>query len=189
VGGTYETVIRINSQSGKGGIAFLLEQDFGLVLPRRLQIEFARLVQGMADEAGDEMTSARIWESFKAEYLADIGPIDFISHRALPELNAGLMLTANIRANGEIREIEGLGNGPIDAYVDALEKLTGLAFEVVDYQEHSVATGADATAVAYVEVRTEGGGSRFGVGMHKNIVTASLRAVTSAANRIQRALQ
>ncbi|HLI13694.1 MAG TPA: 2-isopropylmalate synthase [Alphaproteobacteria bacterium] len=188
VGRSYEAVIRINSQSGKGGIAYVLEQDYGLSLPRRLQIEFSKVIQAVADRDGRELTPARIWDCFKAEYLDETGPFVFVEHRTVPDTHASerRALKATIRIDGKERRIEGHGTGPIDAFVDALRRAAGVAFEVVDYREHATGTGADATAVAYVEVRTPGGHNLFGVGMHKNIVTASLRAVTSAANRIRR---
>jgi 2-isopropylmalate synthase len=185
VGRSYEAVIRINSQSGKGGVAYVLEQDYGLALPRRLQVEFSRVVQAVADRDGTELTPARIWDCFKAEYLDAIGPLAFVDHRTLPDGKSGRVLDATIRAGDEMRQVEGHGSGPIDAYIDALRPVIGTMLELVDYREHAVGTGADATAVAYVELRAGDGQTRFGVGMDKNIVTASLRAVTSAANRVR----
>ncbi len=186
VGRTYDAVIRINSQSGKGGISYVMEQDYGLVLPRRLQIEFSKVIQQVADGDGKELSSGRIWDCFNAEYLSESGPVEFVDHRTIPDTRNGRLLDANIRVNGETKRIEGHGTGPIDAYVDAIGDNLGIEFEVVGYNEHAVGSGADATAVAYVEVRTGEGKTLFGVGMHKNIVTASLCAVTSAANRIHR---
>jgi 2-isopropylmalate synthase len=191
VGRSYEAVIRINSQSGKGGIAYVLEKDYGLALPRRLQIEFSKIVQGIADAEGTELTGARIHEALKAEYLDQAGPYAVIEHRTVPDPDprhqGERLLTATVIANGERREIEGRGTGPIDAFVDAFNRLSGLSIEVVDYREHATGSGAGATAVAYVEVKTAAGASLFGIGMHKNITTASLRAVVSAANRASRA--
>jgi 2-isopropylmalate synthase len=184
LGRSYEAVIRINSQSGKGGIAYLLEQDYGLVLPRRLQIEFSRIVQLIADQDGREVTPERIWECFNAEYLAEAGPIEFVDHRTLPDPARGRVLNATIRVEGETRRIEGQGSGPIDAYVEALARSLGTGLEVVDYREHALGRGADAAAIAYVEMRRADGRVLFGAGRDKNIVTASLKAVTSAANRL-----
>jgi 2-isopropylmalate synthase len=186
VGRSYDAVIRINSQSGKGGVAFVLEQDYGLALPRRLQMEFSKAVQQLADRDGKELTPQAIWECFQTEYLNDRGPLAFIDHRTAPDRNAGRALEATIRIAGKSLQIEGHGTGPIDAFVDAIRAACGIEFEVVDYHEHAVGTGASATAVAYVEVRAGNGQTLFGVGMDKNIVTASLRAVTSAANRLHR---
>jgi 2-isopropylmalate synthase len=186
VGRSYEAVIRINSQSGKGGIAYVLEQDYGLALPRRLQIEFSAAVQRVADRDGTELTPTRIWESFQAEYLGATGPIEFVEHRTLPDAGGGRSLDATVRIDGEERRIAGKGNGPIDAYVAALGRAVGIGFAIVDYREHATGAGADATAVAYVEAKLADGRILFGVGMDRNIVTASLRAVTSAANRIGR---
>ncbi len=185
VGRSYEAVIRINSQSGKGGIAYLLETDHGIILPRRLQIEFSKVVQEIADADGSELTSDDVWHAFEGEYLTPGTPFAFVDHRTLPDTHASEIrtMTAVIRDEGAEREIHGRGNGPIDAYVDAMRNELGVAFELVDYSEHAVGHGADATAAAYVEVRTEDGEPLFGVGMHPNIVTASLRAVTSAINR------
>jgi 2-isopropylmalate synthase len=176
-------VIRINSQSGKGGIAYILEQDYGLALPRRLQIEFSAAVQRIADRDGIELTPSRIFECFQAEYLTDTGAIEFVEHRTLPDAGGGRSLDATILLNGEQRRIVGKGNGPIDAYVAALAKFAGVEITIVDYREHATGAGADATAVAYVEAKLADGRTLFGVGMDRNIVSASLRAVTSAANR------
>jgi 2-isopropylmalate synthase len=187
VGRSYEAVIRINSQSGKGGLSYVLETDYGLSLPRRLQIEFSKVIQVVADREGTELTSKQIWDHFTREYLDQQGGrFAFVSHRSFPDRHEpeGRVLVATIREGGAEREIEGRGTGPIDAFVDALNRAAGLDLQVVDYREHAVGAGADATAVAYVEVRDDGGTPLFGVGMHKNITAASLRAVISAANRI-----
>jgi 2-isopropylmalate synthase len=187
IGRSYEAVIRINSQSGKGGVAYVLEQDYGIQLPRRLQMEFAKVVQAITDRDGKELTAREIHDAFKAEYLGEGGPYAFIDHTSMPDRQTGRALEAQIRVNGKLRRIEGQGTGPIDAFVDALAKTLAVEFEVVDYHEHAVGAGANAMAIAYVEARSGDGRSLFGVGMDKNIVTASLRAVTSAANRLQRA--
>jgi 2-isopropylmalate synthase len=186
LGRSYEAVIRINSQSGKGGVAYVLEQDYGLQLPRRLQVEFSKVVQAITDREGKELTSREIWEAFRAEYLDEGGNYGFIDHTSLPDRAAGRALEATIRVKGKPRRIEGHGTGPIDAFVDALARTLAIELEIVDYHEHAVGAGANATAVAYVEARTGDGRTLFGVGMDKNIVVASLRAVTSAANRLQR---
>jgi 2-isopropylmalate synthase len=184
LGRSYQAVIRINSQSGKGGLAYVLEQDYGLQLPRRLQIEFSKRVQAITDRDGKELTAPEIWAAFKSEYLEARGPYGFVDHTSLPDRALGRQLAATIRVGDELRRIEGHGTGPIDGYVDALARALGLEIEVVDYHEHAVGAGADATAIAYVEARAGDGRVLFGAGLHKNIVTASLLAVTSAANRL-----
>jgi 2-isopropylmalate synthase len=185
VGRSYEAVIRINSQSGKGGVAYVLEQDYGVVLPRKLQIEFSKIVQRIADSEGTELTSERIWECFEREYLGEQGPLAFVDHRTWPEENGIRGLEATISDNGTRKKIEGRGNGPVDAYVGALAKVIGEDFKILDYHEHSIGRGAGATAIAYVEMSRPNGLSLFGVGMNKSIVTASLRAITSAVNRLR----
>ncbi len=189
VGRTYEAVIRINSQSGKGGIAWVMETDYGLKLPRMLQIEFSGVVQKVTDATGKEMTSEALWSIFEREYLEQDGPIGFLSYRTVPDPHASEIrrMTAEIVWNGEPRTIEGKGNGPIDSFIDALKNGLNLAMTIQNYREHAVGRGADATAVAYVEVGTPDGGTLFGVGRDPNIVAASLRAIVSAANRVARA--
>jgi 2-isopropylmalate synthase len=184
VGSTYEAVIRINSQSGKGGVAYILEQDFGYVLPRRLQIEFSQVIQRITDDTGGEITSEDIWKSFNEEYLDATTPFDFVEHRTVPDTHASerRSMTAVVRVDGAEKVISGKGNGPIDSYVDALKSQCDVDFKVIDYRERAFGAGADARAVAYVEIETPEG-ALFGVGEHVNIVTASLKAVTSAVNR------
>lgn len=185
VGASYEAVIRVNSQSGKGGVAYLLETDHGVRMPRNLQIEFSTVIQNIADGSGKELTSEMIWESFQTTYLENETPVGFVDHRTQPDTHASELrkITATIRKDGAERTIEGTGNGPIDAYVNALKAETGIALSVMDYSEHAVGEGANAAAVAYVEARLADGRRLHGVGKHPNIVTASLRAVTSAVNR------
>jgi LeuA allosteric (dimerisation) domain. len=144
------------------------------------------VVQAITDRDGKELSSREIWEAFKAEYLDEAGPYGFVDHTSLPDRAQGRALEATIRVKGKPRRIEGHGTGPIDAFVDALARTLAIEIEVVDYHEHAVGAGANATAVAYVEARAGDGRTLFGVGMDKNIVTASLRAVTSAANRLRR---
>ncbi len=184
VGSTYEAVIRINSQSGKGGVAYILEQDYGFVLPRRLQIEFSQVIQLITDDTGDEIMAEDIWEAFQQEYLNASAPFDFVEHRTVPDTHASERrnMTAVVRVDGAEQVISGKGNGPIDSYVDALKSQCNVDFKVIDYRERAIGAGADARAVAYVEIETTEG-ALFGVGEHVNIVTASLRAVTSAVNR------
>ncbi|MGB5065403.1 MAG: 2-isopropylmalate synthase [Candidatus Competibacter sp.] len=189
LGRSYEAVIRVNSQSGKGGIAYLLEKDHDLRLPRRLQVEFSQRVQAIADTTGKELTSANIWAAFQAEYLQADQPFHFVEYRTAPDGHAdgACKLSTTIREHGRERLLSGKGNGPIDAFTDVLNRHFGLNVQVVDYHEHAIGAGADAMAVSYVEIRMDGEPNlRFGVGIDSNIVTASLNAVISAVNRALR---
>jgi 2-isopropylmalate synthase len=187
LGRTYESVIRVNSQSGKGGIAYLLERDFGLTMPRRLQIEFSQVVQAVTDATGKELSSEAIWSLFEREYLGENGTYVYGGHQLSPvrEHQNVERLTLKLKCNGQGALLHGEGNGPIDAIVDAL----GLRFDVLSYEEHSMGSGSDARAVAFVEITTPARTTLFGVGLHENIVTASLMAILSAVNRaLQRGL-
>lgn len=187
VGRTYESVIRVNSQSGKGGIAYLLERDYGLTMPRRLQIEFSQVVQAVTDATGKELMSEQIWELFQREYFNENGTYIYGAHQlaAMREQQGIERLTLKLKCHGQGTLLHGEGNGPIDAIVDAL----GLRFDVLSYEEHSMGSGSNARAVAFVEITTPARATLFGVGLHENIVTASLLAVLSAVNRaLQRGL-
>jgi 2-isopropylmalate synthase len=180
VGRTYEAVIRVNSQSGKGGVAYIMKAEHHLDLPRRLQIEFSRVVQARTDAEGGEVTPAQMWEAFAVEYLA-AGPMVLKAHHASSVVDAKDVLTAEVGVDGQVRQVEGLGNGPISAFCDALGSL-GIEVRVLDYTEHALSAGSDAQAAAYVECEV-GGRTLWGVGIDTNTVTASLRAVLSAVNR------
>lgn len=182
LGRTYEAVVRINSQSGKGGIAYVMETEHGIELPRRLQIEFSKAVQAIADGEGVELSAERLWRSFEGEYLDGNGRFGFIEHKAKSD-HGDQEMTAKISDDGKHRTIHGHGNGPVDGFVDAMRKESGLAFDVADYREHAMGHGANATAIAYMELRLADGSSLFGVGIDKNIVVASLKAVVSGVNR------
>jgi 2-isopropylmalate synthase len=182
LGRTYEAVIRINSQSGKGGIAYIMEKEHGIELPRRLQIEFSKVVQAIADGEGVELAADRLWSAFEAEYLDGNGKYGFLEHAARGD-HGEQDVSAKLTVDGKLKTIKGHGNGPVDGFVDALRKESGLAFDVADYREHAMGTGAKATAVAYVELRLPDGATCFGVGIDKNIVVASLKAVLSGVNR------
>jgi len=180
VGRTYEAVIRVNSQSGKGGVAYIMKADHHLDLPRRLQIEFSRVVQARTDAEGGEVTPAQMWEAFAAEYLSP-GAVTLQAHRTSSAVDAKDAVTAEVSVDGQARQIEGVGNGPISAFCDALGSL-GIEVRVLDYTEHALSAGSDAQAAAYVECEV-GGRALWGVGVDTNTVTASLRAVLSAVNR------
>ena len=185
VGRSYEAVIRVNSQSGKGGVAYIMKFEHGLDLPRRLQIEFSSVIQRLTEQSGTEITADQIWSAFESTYLMPTRPVALVGHSLIttaPDTGA-TTLEANVRLEGGERWIKGHGNGPIAAFVDALGRDAGLATEITDYSEHALGEGADARAVAYVETKMPGGKTRWGVGVDANIVTASLRAVVSAVNR------
>jgi len=187
LGRSYEAVIRVNSQSGKGGIAYLLESEYGLNLPRRLQIEFSGVVQGVTDESGKEVTAADIWSLFQGEYLAATQPYGYLAHHLIEDSTQdSVSLVTEIAVQGERRKLDGKGNGPIDAFVSALSALSGQKLAVADYHEHAVSSGSDAKAATYIELKVGEGRPIFGVGIDANIVTASLKAILSALNRAQK---
>ncbi|MEU9842379.1 2-isopropylmalate synthase [Actinomadura sp. NPDC048032] len=190
VGRTYEAVIRVNSQSGKGGVAYIMKTEHALELPRRLQIEFSRVVQEHTDSEGGEVTAERMWEIFEAEFLANGPRAGLLAHRTTSRVDEKDALSCDVRVDGEIREIEGVGNGPVSAFEDALTAV-GINVRVLDYAEHAMSAGGDARAAAYVECDVRFGDGEgttvWGVGIDGNIVTASLKAMLSAVNRVARA--
>ena len=182
LGRSYEAVIRVNSQSGKGGVAWVIEQDKGLKLPKRLQADFSRHVQALADATSRELDAGDIWRLFEATYLpSNADRIALVDYRESGE--QGLrVFTGTVAIEGEQRALSGRGNGLISSVIAALGE-TGAVLDVVDYSEHAIGHGAGAQAAAYVECRTPGGATVFGVGIDTDIATASVRAVLSAANR------
>jgi 2-isopropylmalate synthase len=187
IGRTYEAVIRINSQSGKGGVAYVMLHDFGFDLPRSMQVEFGKVVQALSEESGAEIMPATIIEAFEREYLGCTTPFALVDYHVIGDGSGPAIVNATLREDGNIRTLSGSGNGPIDAFVAALRDQLGIDVRVRDYHEHAVGSGADATAVAYVEVVTDGQ-VRYGVGRDRSIVTASLQAVLSGINRTVRTL-
>jgi 2-isopropylmalate synthase len=185
VGRTYEAVIRVNSQSGKGGVAYIMKAEHGFDLPRRLQIEFSKTIQAITEDSGTEISPAAMWEAFRGEYLPEPAPYELLDHQVVSDGSPdGTRLTAHLRVKGAACTVTGTGNGPIAAFVDGLRRGLGADMDVVDYAEHALGQGADATAVAYVETAHGPGGTlRWGVGVHPNIVTASLAAVLSGLAR------
>jgi 2-isopropylmalate synthase len=185
VGRTYEAVIRVNSQSGKGGVAYIMKAEHGFDLPRRLQIEFSKTIQAITEDSGTEISPAAMWEAFRAEYLPEPAPYELVDHELHSDGSRDrTRLTAHLRVLGVPRTVTGTGNGPIAAFVDGLRRELGTEMDVVDYAEHALGQGADATAVAYVETAHGAGGTlRWGVGVHPNIITASLVAVLSGLAR------
>ncbi|MBM3393693.1 MAG: 2-isopropylmalate synthase [Betaproteobacteria bacterium] len=185
LGRAYDAVIRVNSQSGKGGISYLLERDYNLTLPRLLQIEFSQVIQGITDATGKELSSSAIKAAFDEEYLYRNQPLTFVEHRIAHDPGRAEIehVTAWLKLDGREITINGRGNGPVDAFVQALKDGFDIEFHVMNYHEHATGGGEDATAVAYVQIRIGREQSLYGVGIHSNIVTATLRAVLSAANR------
>ncbi|ESZ78131.1 2-isopropylmalate synthase [Mesorhizobium sp. L103C105A0] len=186
VGRSYEAIIRINSQSGKGGIAYVLQADYGLNLPRNLQIEFSQEIQAITDAEGKEVPAKRIHDRFIETYVDQPGArLKFLDHHTYPdtEKKGRRVVEAVILDNGKETTIAGSGTGPIDGFVDALSRHVGVDMSVLDYSEHSLQRGSNASAISYVEMEYPGG-KLFGAGINTNIVAASLEAVVSAANRI-----
>lgn len=183
LGRSYDAVIRVNSQSGKGGVSYLLEQEHGLVLPRRLQIEFSRAIQRVTDETGREVTADDVYTIFNREYLEQQAPWKLVRHRidGNPSAGAGLhfSIEAELEYNGERRIVTGRGDGAISAFVAALD----LPVRIMDYHEHAIGTGTGTRAASYVELRVGDSSTGFGVGIDRDIVTASFHAVLGAVNR------
>jgi 2-isopropylmalate synthase len=183
VGRSYEAVIRVNSQSGKGGVAYIMKAEHGLDLPRRLQIELSKTIQTITEDTGTEIEPRELWTTFEREYLPHDPPVRLLSHETTTK-GDGATITAQLIVDGQHQTISGRGNGPIAAFVHAMQTDLGFDVEVVDYSEHAITAGADAQAVAYVEARSDDG-IRWGVAMDESITTASLKAVLSAVNRLR----
>jgi len=186
LGRSYDAVIRVNSQSGKGGISYLLEAEYGLELPRRLQIEFSAVVQAVMDVQGRELTAADIWTLFESEYgLASAARIEYreATGSGATSDDGRLQLHATVHDAGAVLRLAAEGNGPVDAFVSALSRHIGVSLRVLDYHEHAIGAGAQARAAAYLEMRVGDGRTLFGVGIDVNIVTASMKAVLSGLRR------
>lgn len=187
VGRSYEAVIRINSQSGKGGVAYLLEKDHGLSMPRRLQIEFSQVIQKIADDSGKEISPSNVWEKFQSTYLNDSGVYEFIEHNINSKANKdGTQsdeIIIGLKFNSQHISIEGMGNGPIDAMINAVKNHFNMDITISDYHQHAISSGSDAKAVAYSELSLNGQ-SMWGVGIHQNTVIAGLQSVISGLNRL-----
>jgi 2-isopropylmalate synthase len=181
VGRTYEAVIRVNSQSGKGGVAYIMKEEHNLDLPRRLQIEFSGVVQQVTDAEGGEVGPQAMWDIFAGEYLTD--RVLTLDRYSTATVDGKVEIEADVLFRGGPQRVTGVGNGPIDAYVQALQPL-GVKVRVLDYHEHALSSGGDAQAAAYVECEV-GDVTVWGVGLDANIVTASIKAVSSAVNRVR----
>ena len=183
VGRSYEAVIRINSQSGKGGISYILEQDFGVTLPRRMQIEFSQVIQKLADDSGKELNSKEIWESFEENYLfSNSNKITYISH-VVESSKEEDKISLTIKDNNKEIIINGEGNGPIDAFINALNDYLKTNFKVSDYHQHSRGSGSDAAAIAYIEIQNNKI-SDWGAGIDQNTTVASYKAILNCINKI-----
>jgi 2-isopropylmalate synthase len=183
IGRDYKKIVRYNSQSGKGGAAFLLEQDFGFSLPRMMKVEFGQLVQQVADEKGGELGAPEIFEIFQREYLQRESPIQLLSFDTESRGNGQVLGRAQVLASGVERTLEAVGNGPIDAFVIALRKAEVLSFDVLNFAEHSLEGGAEARAVAYVQIAQQDASTFYGAAIDTNTELAGVKAVVSALNR------
>ena len=188
LGRNYEAIIRINSQSGKGGIAYILQKEFGFQLPKLMQQEFSRIIQQIADRTGKEVSSEMIWSAFFSEYLDQRSPLELKTFKLTDETEESEIITcqALLVVNGNEQTVTGQGNGPIDAFMKGLrqQQLVGTV-KLIDYHEHALSQGADSKAVAYIQVQNEQGDRWFGAGVDTNINTASIKALVSALNRVQ----
>jgi 2-isopropylmalate synthase len=184
LGGAYEAVIRVNSQSGKGGVAWVLQQDKGLKLPKPLQADFSRVVQKLADETKRELTTTDIWDAFERAYHLTGSAFELISFKEIgaSRPDQQRVFVGELQLDGKSVTIRGRGNGLISSLLAALDADCGLRLEIADFQEHAVSTGAEARAAAYVQCRTADGRTIFGVGVDEDVATASVRAVLSAAS-------
>ncbi len=186
VGRTYEAVIRINSQSGKGGVAYIIEKDHGLSLPRRLQIDFSGIIQKIADETGKELEADLIWETFNKTYIEVNGKYEYLNHEIVSKIDENNKqidaINLNLKINGKNVKLYGKGNGPIDSFIDALSTKLKLNLKVSDYQQNAISSGSDASAAAYIELLIKDK-TFWGVGINPNTVVASFQAIINGINR------
>ena len=182
IGRSYKAIIRINSQSGKGGVAYVLENNFGYQLPKLMHKEIGRIINDLADAKGTELTSAEVHEVFQREYLTRTAPVA-LQHFKTTERDSTVKCEAALTHDGHAHKLNGSGNGPIDAFVHALGSTSLPKFEVLSYSEHSLGKGSEARAVSYIQIKTERGHTFFGAGIDTNIELASIKAVVSALNR------
>ena len=186
VGRTYEAVIRINSQSGKGGVAYIIEKDHGLSLPRRLQIDFSGIIQKIADETGKELEADLIWDNFNRTYIEVNGKYEYLNHEIVSKIDENNKqideINLNLRINGKDANLHGKGNGPIDSFIDALSSEFKFNLKVSDYQQNAISSGSDASAAAYIELYIKDR-TFWGVGINSNTVVASFQAIINGINR------
>ena len=186
IGRDYEAIIRVNSQSGKGGVAYILQTEFGIDLPRELQVEFSAVIQEVTDDSGKEIMAEEIWSKFRETYLGSNGSFELIDYRLStdPHRSEIVSCTAQVRDQGEARDITGSGNGPVDAFVDALKQECGIEARFLDYHQDAMGSGSDVEAVCFIKLANGKDEEAYGVGIHPNTNTASMRAIVSAVNRI-----
>jgi len=184
VGRTYEAIIRVNSQSGKGGVAYVMDAEHGLDLPRSLQVEFSKQVQALTEASGTEIKPGQIWDAFAASYLPDDPGIRLISSE-VSSRDEGTTVVAQVLVDGQHRTIAGAGNGPVDALVNGIRSELGLDISVDDYHQHALTSGSEASAAAYVQATGPDGRQLWGVGIHSSTLEASLAAVIGAVNRLR----
>jgi len=184
VGRTYEAIIRVNSQSGKGGVAYVMDVEHNLDLPRGLQVEFSKRVQAITEATGTEIKPAEMWEAFSACYLPEDAAIRLVSAE-VSSRESGTSVTAQLLVDGRHRTLVGKGNGPVNALVNAIKDELGIEMVVEDYHEHALTAGTEANAAAYVAARAPAGPVVWGVGIHSSILDATLAAVIGAANRLR----
>ena len=183
LGRSYDAVVRVNSQSGKGGVSFLLQQQAGFELPRRLQIEFSKQVQKVSDETSKEINSAEIYRLFDEAYLQVNAPYQFKASKVSDDTEENVTAEITLQHGEQQFTVTGRGNGPVDAAASAISEHFGNNITVVDYHEHGVGAGSDATAVCYVEIKVANGSPLFGVGQDKNISRAAIKALLNGVNR------
>ena len=187
IGRNYEAIIRINSQSGKGGVAYVLENEFGIQMPKAMHVEFGRVINEIADQYGTELTPQQIWHTFEQTYLAATQPFRLESFRseAMPQADGTTLVAcrARVSVDGQTHELHGQGNGPINAFVNAIKEELVSDFNILSYAEHSLGEGSRATAISYIQVRTPSGETFFGAANDTNIELASIKAIVGALNR------
>ncbi|MEZ4861201.1 MAG: 2-isopropylmalate synthase [Caldilineaceae bacterium] len=187
VGRTYEAIIRINAQSGKGGVAYVLETEFGIAMPKTMQIEFGKVINELADKRGEELTPQQIHQVFTRTYLENSSPFHLISFRTETQVehgqNQAVTCVAKLNVDGVVHEVTAVGNGPIDAFMVALQEELVPEFQLVTYAEHSLGLGSEAEAIAYIQIQTPSGATFFGAGTDTNIDLASIKAILSGLNR------
>ncbi|MFL2747074.1 MAG: 2-isopropylmalate synthase [Gammaproteobacteria bacterium] len=185
VGRNYEAVIRINSQSGKGGVAYIIEKDHGLSLPRRLQIDFSRVIQKIADQSGKELEAELIWETFNKTYIKVEGKYEYLNHEIISKNDKNDQIdeiTLSLNIKGKTHTLSGKGNGPIDSFINAISNNLDLNLKVSDYQQNAIASGSDASAAAYIELAIKDQ-ILWGIGINQNTVVASFQAIINGLNR------
>ena len=185
VGRNYEAVIRINSQSGKGGVAYIIEKDHGLSLPRRLQIDFSRVIQKIADQSGKELEAELIWETFNKTYIKVEGKYEYLNHEIISKNDKNDQIdeiTLSLNIKGKSHTLSGKGNGPIDSFINAISNNLNLNLKVSDYQQNAIASGSDASAAAYIELAIKDQ-ILWGIGINQNTVVASFQAIINGLNR------